>query len=124
MTGSAADRAGIVQRMLHPRSIAVIGASADFGKINGRPLKALLDKGYAVMRVTSENARPIQPPAPEVPLVVIGHFGGSAPALEDAGGRTQIATHDIGGMTPDAVLDLIEQGRVGDQRGLNQPGVS
>ncbi len=36
-----------VQALLHPRSIAVIGASADFNKINGRTLKALVDKGYA-----------------------------------------------------------------------------
>ena len=33
--------------LLHPRSIAIIGASADLSKVNGRPLKHLLDKGYA-----------------------------------------------------------------------------
>lgn len=32
--------------LISPRSIAVIGASPDFQKINGRPLKHLLDKGY------------------------------------------------------------------------------
>ncbi|VTU26335.1 acetyl coenzyme A synthetase (ADP forming), alpha domain [Variovorax sp. PBS-H4] len=47
MTLSNLDRAEIVKRLIHPRSIAVIGASADFGKINGRPLKHLLEKGYA-----------------------------------------------------------------------------
>lgn len=36
-----------VQALLAPRSIAILGASADFNKINGRTLKALLDKGYA-----------------------------------------------------------------------------
>ncbi len=36
-----------VQALLHPQSIAVIGASADFNKINGRTLKALVDKQYA-----------------------------------------------------------------------------
>lgn len=36
-----------VQRLLAPRSIAILGASADFNKINGRTLKALLDKRYA-----------------------------------------------------------------------------
>jgi acetyltransferase len=36
-----------LQALLHPRSIAVIGASADFNKINGRTLKALVDKQYA-----------------------------------------------------------------------------
>ena len=33
-------------RMLSPASIAILGASEDFVKINGRPLKFLLDKGY------------------------------------------------------------------------------
>lgn len=47
MTLSTSDRADAVHRMLHPRSIAVIGASADLGKINGRPLKHLMEKGYA-----------------------------------------------------------------------------
>ncbi|MBY0269248.1 MAG: acetate--CoA ligase family protein [Burkholderiales bacterium] len=36
-----------IQALLHPRSIAVIGASNDFNKINGRTLKALVDKKYA-----------------------------------------------------------------------------
>ena len=47
MTLTPTERADIVQRLIHPRSIAVIGASADLGKINGRPLKHLLEKGYA-----------------------------------------------------------------------------
>lgn len=47
MTLSKLDRAEVVKCLISPRSIAVIGASADFGKINGRPLKHLLDKGYA-----------------------------------------------------------------------------
>ena len=33
--------------MLSPRSIAILGASAQLSKINGRPLKFLLEKGYA-----------------------------------------------------------------------------
>ena len=36
-----------IQALLHPKSIAVIGASNDFNKINGRTLKALVDKKYA-----------------------------------------------------------------------------
>ena len=35
-----------LDRMLSPASIAILGASEDFVKINGRPLKFLLDKGY------------------------------------------------------------------------------
>ena len=33
--------------LLNPLSIAIVGASADLTKVNGRPLKHLLDKGYA-----------------------------------------------------------------------------
>ena len=36
-----------MKALLAPRSIAILGASSDFRKISGRPLKHLLDKGYA-----------------------------------------------------------------------------
>jgi acyl-CoA synthetase (NDP forming) len=36
-----------INALLHPKSIAILGASADFQKLNGRTLKALLDKKYA-----------------------------------------------------------------------------
>lgn len=36
-----------LQALLNPKSIAILGASADFAKVNGRTLKYLLDKGYA-----------------------------------------------------------------------------
>ena len=36
-----------LEALLRPRSIAILGASADFQKLNGRTLKALIDKGYA-----------------------------------------------------------------------------
>ena len=35
-----------IARLLHPRSIVVVGASADLAKVNGRPLKHLIDKGF------------------------------------------------------------------------------
>ena len=44
---SSPQRAAAVAGLVRPASIAIIGASADFAKINGRPLKHLLDKGYA-----------------------------------------------------------------------------
>ena len=47
MAGAPSSRRDLIARMLRPRSIAVIGASADATKINGRPLKHLVDKGYA-----------------------------------------------------------------------------
>jgi acetyltransferase len=46
MTDSSTARADAIRRLLRPASIAIVGASADFGKVNGRPLKHLLDKGY------------------------------------------------------------------------------
>lgn len=36
-----------LEGLLNPRSIALIGASKNFNKLNGRPLKFLLNKGYA-----------------------------------------------------------------------------
>ncbi len=35
-----------IQALLSPKSIAILGASADFSKVNGRTLKYLLGKGY------------------------------------------------------------------------------
>lgn len=45
-TSSTLSRTDIVRQLINPRSIAVIGASADFSKVNGRPIKHLLEKGY------------------------------------------------------------------------------
>jgi len=47
MTTSTHSRADAIRNLLSPRSIAIIGASADLGKVNGRPFKHLRDKGYA-----------------------------------------------------------------------------
>lgn len=47
MTLTSLSRQDAIQCLLSPRSIAIIGASADFSKVNGRPFKHLLDKGYA-----------------------------------------------------------------------------
>ncbi|WP_292444809.1 acetate--CoA ligase family protein [Methylibium sp.] len=46
MTPLPCHRADAIAALIHPRSIAVIGASSDLSKINGRPLKHLMDKGY------------------------------------------------------------------------------
>lgn len=35
-----------LKALLAPRSIAILGASSDFRKVSGRPVKHLLDKGY------------------------------------------------------------------------------
>jgi acyl-CoA synthetase (NDP forming) len=36
-----------LRALLEPRSVAIIGASSDFNKLNGRPIRNLLDKGYS-----------------------------------------------------------------------------
>jgi len=36
-----------IRALLNPKTIAILGASADFAKVNGRTLKYLLEKGYA-----------------------------------------------------------------------------
>ena len=81
----------------------------------------LLDKGYAVTRVTAGSRISTRPSA-DLPMLVLGDFGGNAPELEDAAGETELATRDISGLESEAVVDLIEQGRTNDQTGLNQPG--
>ncbi len=65
-----------VHALLHPQSIAVIGASADFNKINGRTLKALVDKQYAG-RIIPVNPKyptlldlPCYPDIPSIPGTV------------------------------------------------------
>ena len=40
-------RSQSIRQLIGPRSIAIVGASADLNKVNGRPLKHLLGKGYA-----------------------------------------------------------------------------
>ena len=34
------------ERLFHPEGIAIIGASADLGRIGGHPIKALKNAGY------------------------------------------------------------------------------
>ncbi|PLX36747.1 MAG: CoA-binding protein [Hyphomicrobiales bacterium] len=46
MTLAATDRNEIIKKLISPESVAIIGASADFAKVNGRPLKHLIEKGY------------------------------------------------------------------------------
>ncbi|WP_099867572.1 acetate--CoA ligase family protein [Pararhizobium haloflavum] len=35
-----------LSRLVRPQSVAVVGASSDFRKVSGRPIKHLIDKGY------------------------------------------------------------------------------
>lgn len=86
---------------------------------------ALLDKGYAVTRVTEsrkheEGVAPHESPADR--LLVLGDFGGDAPELSDAENRTDIATRDIHGLNGESVLGLVEHFREGIGAEMNQPG--
>ena len=56
MSLTAEDRALAIAKLVNPRSIAIVGASIDLAKINGRPLKHLLDKGFAG-RILPVNAK-------------------------------------------------------------------
>ena len=47
MTESDTDTDQGITALLAPRSIAIIGVSQDFNKLNGRVMKFLLEKGYA-----------------------------------------------------------------------------
>lgn len=46
MTADSSSRTAAIEALLRPRSIAIVGASSDFSKVNGRPLKHLIEKGY------------------------------------------------------------------------------
>lgn len=60
MTTSMPSRSEIIARLVNPRSIAVVGASADFTKVSGRPLKHLIGKGY------EGRILPVNPKYPEI----------------------------------------------------------
>ena len=78
-------------------------------------LMALLEKGYAVSRVTPGN----EAPAAADSILVLGEFPDGAPQVEDVDGKVQVETRDIGGLEAEAVLSLVEETR-GD-RSMNQP---
>ncbi|HEY1080636.1 MAG TPA: ferredoxin family protein, partial [Prosthecobacter sp.] len=87
----------------------------------GRVMAALLDKGYAVARVTGEGGRGTASPADDHTLLLLGSFpGGEAPALEDASGRIQIDARDITGLDAEGVVSLVEKSR--GSKPMNEPG--
>lgn len=103
-SGRQTGRHDILARMLRPRSVAVIGASAQFSKVNGRPLKHLLEKGYGgkIYPVNPKYAElgglPCYPDAASLPeppdLAVIAVPAKDVPAslreLGAAGGRAAV----------------------------------
>ena len=82
-------------------------------------MSALLDKGYAVTRATTQRASAM--PHDDRSLLVLGLFEDRvAPALEDATGSVKIEARDITGLDSEAVLDLVERTRGAEP--MNQPG--
>jgi acyl-CoA synthetase (NDP forming) len=94
--------------LLDPRSIAIVGASADFGRINGRPLKFMLQYGYGGKllpinpRYTEIAGVPCFPSVAELPetpeLALIGLSAqAAARSLEECGRRGVRAAVVFGG---------------------------
>ncbi len=84
-------------------------------------LRSLLDRGYMVSDARGGTGGALAASAGERCFIVIGQFGGGvAPRLEDGAGGAQIATCDISGLSPDAVLSAVENAR--DGQPMNQPG--
>jgi len=82
-------------------------------------MAALLDKGYAVTRTTTQGSSAF--PHDDRSLLLLGSFPDQqAPALEDITGQIKIDARDITGLDANSVLALVETTR-GDTP-MNQPG--
>jgi Pyruvate/2-oxoacid:ferredoxin oxidoreductase delta subunit len=80
---------------------------------------ALLDKGYAVTRTTTQGSNAF--PHDDRSMLVLGLFEQQqAPQLEDASGAVKIEARDISGLDAAGVLALVEQTR--GETPMNQPG--
>lgn len=103
-SGRQPSRHDILARMLKPRSVAVIGASAQFSKVNGRPLKHLLEKGYGG-KIYPINPKYTElgglvcypdigslPEPPDLAVIAVPakDVAASLRALGDAGGRAAV----------------------------------
>lgn len=83
-------------------------------------IAALLDKGYTVTR--SSNQQHPTFPHDDRSLLILGQFPNQqAPNLEDTNGKINIQTHDITGLNPDSITNLVEKTR--GQTAMNQPGI-
>ena len=82
-------------------------------------MSALLDKGYAVTRTTTQGSSAF--PHDDRSMLVLGLFPDQkAPEVEDLTGEVKIDTRDITGLDAAGVLSLVETTR-GDKP-MNQPG--
>jgi len=82
-------------------------------------MASLLDKGYAVTRVTADRGAALV--EDDHTLLVLGAFAGGAPEVVDAA-RRPVETRDIAGLDAPNVLGLVEDFRARSGRTMNQPG--
>ncbi len=85
-------------------------------------MAALLDKGYAVTRVSSQRTSAGRWNGDDHTLLVLGQFAGGAPALESADPGVHLAARDITDRSADDVLAVVESFRSETGRTMNQPG--
>ena len=96
------------------------GAIALSAEARVKVMAALLDKGYAVTRATTDGVGAM--PHDDRSLLVLGLFSEQkAPELEDASGRVNIEARDITGLDSEGVLTLVEKAR--GEKPMNQPGI-
>src|SRR5437773_9932039 len=71
---------------------------------------ALLEKGYAVTRVSGEGS---VAPVDRASLLVLGRFdGGKPPHAADAGGEVTVTFQDITGFDTQRITETIETNRI------------
>ena len=83
-------------------------------------MASLLDKGYAVTRVTPGRGASLVDD--DHTLLVLGLFADGAPQVEDAEARRTVEARDIAGLDAAGVLGVVEEFRVLQGRTMNQPG--
>src|SRR6185503_3617705 len=80
-------------------------------------MTALLERGYAVTRTTTRGS---VAPADRTSLLVLGKFGASTPAADDASGQVTVQFRNLVQSDAQHVADLVETER--SQRGAAQHG--
>lgn len=98
------------------------GALPLSSEARSKVLMALLDKGYAVSRVTEQGGQAASHGlSDDHTLLLLGSFPGQqAPELEDAGGKVRIDARDITDLDVESVVSLVEKSR--GSRPMNEPG--
>jgi len=71
-------------------------------------MTALLERGFAVTRTTGRGG---VAPADRTALLVLGKFGGSAPAAEDVNGAVSVRFHNLERFDAEAITGVVEAER-------------